>query len=98
MKRINKKLAKLKADQVVNDDLQKIVKRLKDEGIFDGPRLTGDVIFFNNVKGYGFLQAAEGSYFLHIQEVEGGQYPAKGDRFQFNVKGNNRAVKASKIN
>ena len=99
MKRIGQKLKKLKAAAAVNDDFSDMVKRLKREGIFDGHRLTGEVTIFDNFRGYGFIRVVEGkSYFLHIQEIEGRQYPVKGDRFKFNVTGKNRANKAVKIN
>ena len=100
MEKISQTLKRLKAAAAVNDDdFSKMVNRLKEEGIFDGHSLIGEVTIFDNFRGYGFIKGAEGkSYFLHIQEIEGRQYPVKGDRFKFNVTGKNRANKAVKIN
>ena len=99
MEKISQTLKRLKAAAAVNDDFSDMVKRLKKEGIFDGHRLTGEVTIFDNSRGYGFIKEAEGkSYFLHIQEIEGRQYPVKGDRFKFNLTGQNRASRAVKIN
>lgn len=96
---VSKKLKQLKANGAANDDFTNMVKRLKKEGIFNGHKLTGEVIFFDDVKGYGFIKTTGGdSYFLHIQEIEGRQHPVKGDRFKFHVTGKNRANKAIKIN
>ena len=59
-------------------------------------RLNGIVIHFDSTKGYGRIEAEDGShYFLHRSEMTDGRHPSKGSEVLFYrgvLKGENRAV------
>ena len=99
MKTISKRLRQLKVDRHHETGFEKLHKKLKDEGIFDKPERTGEVVFFKPNKGYGFIRVAEDDeYFLHINEISGREIPAMGDRFIFKVGSRKSAINARKLN
>ena len=48
--------------------------------------MYGIIKFFNEVKGYGFIQTSEGDYFFHVSHlVEGGDKPVIENKVRFDV-------------
>lgn len=48
------------------------------------PRLTGTVKFYNEVKGYGFIELADGrSIFMHVSQWVDDDEPVPGQRVSF---------------
>jgi CspA family cold shock protein len=65
--------------------------------------MTGVVKWFNDAKGYGFIQTEAGSdVFVHYSAIEGGGYKSlrEGQRVQFDVvmeRGRERAANVTAI-
>ena len=60
---------------------------------------TGTVKFFNQSKGFGFIQPDDGGkdVFVHISEIEGGEPLREGQRVTFDVKEDTRGPKAVNV-
>lgn len=48
-------------------------------------QISGEIDWFSDEKGYGFITGPEEQYFLHRAEVLGGRLPLKGRRVSFYV-------------
>jgi len=61
---------------------------------------TGIVKWFNNSKGYGFIQRdSGGDVFVHYTAIEGGGFKSlnEGDRVEFEVEDNPKGPQATKV-
>jgi cold shock protein len=47
--------------------------------------IRGEVKIFNSIKGYGFIAVGTGQpdVFVHVSQIDGGEYLEKGDRVKF---------------
>jgi CspA family cold shock protein len=52
--------------------------------------LTGEVKFFDNSKGFGFIKTGGKDLFFHITEVSEAREPQTGDKVTFEVGKNNK--------
>lgn len=58
---------------------------------------TGRVKFFNDVKGFGFIETEKGDVFMHINDVQGNP-PQEGDEVQFDEEFDPRKQKTKASN
>ncbi|HHM24477.1 MAG TPA: cold-shock protein [Bacteroidetes bacterium] len=61
---------------------------------------TGIVKWFNNSKGYGFIQRdSGGDVFVHYTAIEGGGFKSlnEGDRVEFEVEDSPKGPQATKV-
>lgn len=60
--------------------------------------MKGNVKFFNEVKGFGFITGEDGKeYFFHNSGLNEGESVDKGDSVTFEVEQGDKGPKASKI-
>ena len=63
-------------------------------------RVTGTVKWFNNEKGYGFIEQPDGDdVFVHYSAVQGSDYRSlnEGDRVEFEVTQGQKGAQASDV-
>jgi len=63
-------------------------------------RVTGTVKWFNNEKGYGFIEQPDGDdVFVHYSAVQGSGYRSlnEGDRVEFEVTQGQKGAQASDV-
>ena len=63
-------------------------------------RLTGKVKWFNDAKGYGFLERADGEdVFVHHSSIQSDGFRTlnEGDRVEFNVVRGDKGLKAENV-
>jgi CspA family cold shock protein len=61
---------------------------------------TGKVKWFNEKKGYGFIQQADGSdLFVHYSDIDGGGFKSlmEGQEVEFDVENSAKGPKAVKV-
>lgn len=62
---------------------------------------TGTIKWFNNDKGYGFIELDEGGdkdAFVHISAIAGGQQVNEGDKVTFDVEDSPKGIQAVNVN
>jgi CspA family cold shock protein len=60
--------------------------------------MKGKVKFFNEVKGFGFIEAEDGKeYFVHSSSLNSGITISKGDSVTFDVEQGDKGPKAVKV-
>jgi CspA family cold shock protein len=69
--------------------------------LLDGDRVTGKVKWFNDAKGYGFLQPdGEGKdVFVHFSSIQGSGFKSltEGERVEFEVEQGQKGPQASNV-
>ena len=61
-------------------------------------KMKGTVKWFNERKGYGFIEGEDGNdYFAHHSAIQGGAYLNDGDAVSFDPAEGDRGKKAEKI-
>jgi len=74
---------------------QKIRKR---KPVWGGTKMKGNVKFFNNSKGFGFIAGDDGSeYFVHQSALNEGVALNEGDGVTFDVEQGDRGPKAVNV-
>lgn len=96
MIRISRRERKLKTDSRRGDDFDQLKQRLEEAGIFNKTG-RGEVVYFNQRKGYGFIRVDGGDCFLHISVITEGEYPARGDCYDVVVDNQNKVKSAHRI-
>lgn len=59
--------------------------------------MSGTVKFFNDMKGFGFIESANGDVFVHINDC-GGAQPVEGDQVSFDEDFDQNKQKTRAIN
>ena len=59
--------------------------------------MKGKVKFFNSMKGFGFIEAEDGEYFVHQSALGEGVSLSEGDDVEFEVEQGDRGPKAINV-
>ena len=96
---MSKRERALKSDARLSIEIDALKERLKREGIITAPglRLQGEIIFFNNDRGWGLIESEGATYLAPIKEVAPGYKPQAGDVVSFIADKRHKKPKARNI-
>lgn len=59
--------------------------------------MTGNVLWFNPLKGYGFIESEKGQIYLHHTSFKDVKKTQKGDKLEFEVEDGEKGLKAKNV-
>ena len=59
--------------------------------------MTGNVLWFNTSKGYGFVESEKGQVFLHHTSFKNSKETKKGDKLEFEIENGEKGLKAKNV-
>ena len=87
----------MKKDSRKPDTFDLLKQRLEESGVINKHNKQGNVIYYNEAKGYGFIMVDGVKHFMHISAYGGGGYPYRGQALRVMVDNKKRVVSAHRI-
>ena len=60
--------------------------------------MIGNVLWFNPMKGYGFIESEKGQVYLHHTSFKNIENTQKGDKLEFEIESGEKGLKAKNVN